>query len=125
MKAIDQAKKIYDYCTFSAENNRMITYRDVLFNLGYGSKVGGRAIKYGLELVWIACASRGLPSVTAIVVNKYTQKPSAGYSVDDWQKEAKMVFEVRNWPKSKEIDWGYIWDNRKILSNKYGTTGYW
>lgn len=125
MKSIEQAKEIYAFCIQAAQNNNMLTYRDVLNHLCYGSKVGGRAIRYGLELAWMACAINDLPSVTAIVVNKATKAPSKGYTVKDWQKEAKRVFEERNWLKPSEIDWDHIWNDREHLSEIYGTTGYW
>lgn len=125
MKAIEQAENIYKVCAQAAKEKRTITYREVLDQLGYGPKMAGHVIRYGLELAWIACAHNGVPSVTAIVVNKGSGAPSEGYSVDDWQKDAKAVFSVKSWPSAGSIDWGQIWNHRVKLSEKYGTRGYW
>ena len=125
MKAIEQAKKIYKTCVPAAKEGKVISYREILDKLGYGPKVSGQAIRYGLELAWIACADKKLPSLTAIIVNQSSGEPSGGYSVDDWREDAEAVFACTNWPSADSIDWDYIWQNRVMLSDKYGTRGYW
>lgn len=125
MTAIEQAVKIYKVCVQAAKEGNIISYRQVLDELGYGPRVSGHAIRYGLELAWIACAHKGLPSLTAIVVNQSTGAPSEGYAVVDWQKDKQAVFAIKNWPVADSIDWPFIWDSRIELSEKYGTRGYW
>lgn len=125
MKAIEQAEKIYTVCVQAARACETITYRKVLDLLGYGTKTGGHVIRYGLELAWMACANKGLPSLTAIVVNQATGAPSGGYAVQDWRQDAAKVFAVEDWPTADSIDWDYIWKNRVDLSEKHGTRGYW
>ena len=125
MNCIQQAEKIYEVCVINAKAGTTVTYREVLNRLGYGPGVSGQAIRYGLELTWIACIDCDLPSLTSIVVNSTTGEPSSGYSVDDWKKDAQKVFKQREWPNADEIDWDFVWENRKELSNKYGTRGYW
>ena len=125
MKAIEQAKKIYEFCAPAAKNGTRITYREVLEKLGYGPNVSGNAIRYGLELAWIACVDAGVPSLTAIIVNRSSGRPSEGYSATDPKKDAMAVFAYKHWPPVDSIDWEYIWQNRAALSKKYGTRGYW
>jgi len=126
MNSIQQAKKIYEICALRAKAGKTITYREVLNHLGYDVSVPGHAIRYGLELAWIACSDENLPILTSIVVNEATGQPSpTGFSVPDWKKHAQKVFNHKVWPAVEEIDWDYIWENRKQLSNKYGTRGYW
>lgn len=125
MTAIEQAEKIYKICAQAAKEGNTISYREVLDELGYSQRVSGHAIRYGLELAWIACAHKGLPSLTAIVVNQSTGAPSEGYAVADWQKDKQAVFTVQSWPIADSIDWTFIWENRVELSEKYGTRGYW
>ncbi|NBS16636.1 MAG: hypothetical protein EBT06_09720 [Gammaproteobacteria bacterium] len=126
MKSLDQAIKIYECCVVAARKKKTLSYRDVLDFLGYASGVQGHAIRYGLELVWIACAHANLPLLTAIIVSKSTGEPNSdGFSVDDWRKDAQLVFEMESWPESGEIDWDYVWRNRAMLSDKHGTRGYW
>jgi hypothetical protein len=125
MRAIEQAEKIYTICAKAAKEGNTITYQQVLSGLGYKGKIGGHAIRYGLELAWIACLDKGLPSLTAIVVNQASGAPSDGYSVENWRQEADAVFVVKKWPPVDSIDWEYIWRNRIILSDRLGTRGYW
>lgn len=125
MKALKQAQLIYQCGVTAARNGVTITYRDVLNELGYSEKVSGQAIRYGLELAWIACADKGLPSITSIIVNKGSGSPSGGYAVDDWEKDKDKVFAQSDWPALNDFDWDYIWVNRAQLSDKYGTRGYW
>lgn len=125
MTSIEQAEKIYSVCAKAAKEGNTISYREVLDKLGYEPKVSGHAIRYGLELAWMACVHQGLPSLTAIVVNKSTGAPSEGYAVADWQKDKQAVFAVQRWPVADSIDWTFIWNNRVELSEKYGTRGYW
>lgn len=125
MKSIEQAPRIYELCVASARNGETLTYGDVINYLGYPPGVGGRAIRYGLELTWIACASLGLPKLTSIVVNQATGRPSEGGHIGVWDEDVQSVFNHLEWPNVDEIDWEYVWDNRKHLSNKYGTPGYW
>ena len=126
MHCTQQAKRIYEVCVLNAKTRRTITYREVLDHLGYEAGVPGHAIRYGLELAWIACAHKKLPILTSIVVNSATGEPSeSGYPVPDWQKDAQKVFNHKEWPRVDEIDWDYIWENRKELSNTYKTRGYW
>ena len=125
MTAIEQAERMYSICVEAAKEGITISYREVLDKLGYGPRAGGHAIRYGLELAWMACAHEGLPSLTALVVNQSTGAPSEGYAVADWQKDKQDVFAVRRWPVADSIDWPFIWKNRVELSEKYGTRGYW
>ena len=126
MKAINQAQEIYGLCVEAAQAKSFLTYRRVLHRLGYNSNVGGHAIRYGLELVWIACAKEGLPVLTSIIVNQATGEPTkSGYDVPDWRKNAEKVFAHKEWPNVDAIDWDYVWENRKVLSDTYGTRGYW
>lgn len=127
MNCREQAKKIYSICIAKANTNKnTLTYGEVLKALGYKKGVSGQAIRYGLELVLIACADSGLPRLTSIVVNQLTAIPSAGeYPGGSWKKEAERVFSHKEWPEVDEIDWKYIWKNRKMLSDKHGTPGYW
>ncbi len=125
MKSIEQAKKIYDLCVTTAKSSKTLTYKDVLNSLGYKSSVTGNAIRYGLALTWIACADTKLPKLTSIVVQKATGKPSKGYPIESWEKDAQMVFDHQRWPSFDEIDWDYIWDNRINLSKKYNIPNYW
>ncbi len=126
MDCTQQAIKIYEVCVKNAKLGRKLTYRDVLDYLGYGKRVQGHSIRYGLELAWIACAYSKLPILTSIVVNQGTGAPSAsGYSVADWEKDAQRVFKQKEWPQVDNIDWDYVYYNRAELSDKYGTRGYW
>ncbi len=126
MHSIQQAKKIYEVCMLNAKAGKKVTYREVLNSLGYSSGVRGYAIKYGLELVWIACAISSLPILTSIVINKDSREPTAkGFQIPDWKEEAQKAFSNKHWPNVDEIDWEYIWQNRKQLSNRYATRGYW
>lgn len=126
MNSIQQAKKIYEICVLKAKTGKTVTYQEVLDYLGYNIGTPGHAIRYGLELAWIACAYSDLPILTSIVVNNASGAPSSsGYSVPDWEKDAQKVFNHREWPSVDVIKWDYIWDNRKDLSNTYGTRGYW
>jgi len=75
----EQARRIYGLCVVRANTTkRTLTYGEVLYSLGYKKGVSGQAIRYGLELVLIACADSGLPKLTSIVVNKLSGSPSAG-----------------------------------------------
>lgn len=123
----EQARKIYGLCIAKANATKnTLTYGEVIEALGYKKGVSGQAIRYGLELVLIACANSGLPILTSIIVNQLTGSPSAGeYPDKSWEKEAQRVFSHKEWPNVDEIDWKYIWDNRKRLSDKHGTPGYW
>lgn len=125
MDCVQQAKMIYEVCAGKAKAGKTVTYRDVLDYLGYKPGVPGHAIRYGLELAWIACAHAKLPILTSIVVNYWTGEPSEGYSVPDWEKDAQKVFNHTEWPSVDKIDWDYVWENRKELSRTYGTRGYW
>jgi len=126
MNSIEQAKRIYVVCAHNAKAGKTVTYREVLEYLGYVKGVPGHAIRYGLELTWIACSHHELPILTSIVVNNGTGEPSqAGFSVPDWRECAQKVFELKAWPLVDEIDWDYIWKNRRDLSNNYDTRGYW
>jgi hypothetical protein len=126
MKSSDQARMIYEFCVIAARNKRILYYRDVIEHLGYASGVQGHAIRYGLELVWIACAHHHLPILTSIIVTQSTGAPNAqGFFVEDWEKESESVFNHPAWPDVSEIDWNEVWKNRIELSNRYGTRGYW
>ena len=68
----------------------------------------------------------GLLLLTTIVVNQTSGRPSdVGYLKGTWEKEVQNVLDHKKWPDIAEIDWEYVWVNRKRLSNKYGTRGYW
>jgi len=127
MNCKEQAEKIYKTCVNRATGPKTtLTYGELLQELGYSKGVTGQAIRYGLELVLVACADRGLPRLPSIVVNKSSGCPSAGeYPDKSWEKEALKVFEYNNWPNVDEIDWEYAWENRKWLSDECGTSGYW
>ena len=126
MKSTEQAVRIYERCVEAAKKKGTLSYRDVLDHLGYGSRVQGHAIRYGLEIVWIACADAGLPLLTSIVISKSTGEPNLdGFSVKNWKEEAERVFNHESWPRPNEIPWEYVWNNRVTLSDKYGTSGYW
>lgn len=126
MDCIEQAGKIYETCVPCAKAGNTITYRGVLDALGYRHDVGGISIRYGLELAWIACLESKLPPITAIIVNKSTGMPTEeGYPLDKWEDEVKAVFAYRAWPAVDDIDWNYMWHNRRTLSDKHGTRGYW
>lgn len=126
MDCTQQAIKIYEVCVKNAKLGKKLTYRDVLDYLGYGKRVQGHSIRYGLELAWIACANSKLPILTSIIVNQGTGKPSAsGYSVADWEIDAQKVFKQKEWPRVDDINWDYVYKNRAELSNIHGTRGYW
>lgn len=127
MDCKEQARMIYELCVASSKTTKnTLTYGELLNNLGYKKGVSGQAIRYGLELVLIACADLGLPILTSIVVNQSTGSPSPGEPPGkSWEKETKRVFSYKGWPDVDEIDWKYVWDNRKELSDKHGTSGYW
>jgi hypothetical protein len=130
----EQAKKIYELCVTRANTTQNIfTYGEILNALGYKKGVSGQAIRYGLELVLIACVDSGLPILTSIVVNQSTGSPSPptptgeypDNSHNSWEKEAQKVFSHVEWPDVDEIDWEYVWENRHNLSDKHGIRGYW
>uniref|UniRef100_UPI00405635D1 hypothetical protein n=1 Tax=Candidatus Electrothrix sp. TaxID=2170559 RepID=UPI00405635D1 len=126
MDSIQQAKKIYEVCVLAAKEGKTITYREVMKYLGYNEGVPGHAIRYGLEIAWIGCSHYKLPIITSIVVNDATGEPSStGFSVSDWKEFAQKVLDRTDWPPVDEIDWNYIWENRRVLSDTYGTRGYW
>lgn len=126
MDCTQQAVKIYEACVKNAKLGKTLTYRDLLDYLGYGQRVQGHSIRYGLELAWIACAYLKLPILTSIVVNQGTGEPSAnGYPVADWKKDAQKVFNQKWWPDVGDIDWDYVYKHRVELSNNHGTRGYW
>jgi len=93
----EQAKRIYGLCvTRSNTTKNTFTYGEILDALGYKKGVSGQAIRYGLELVLIACGDSGLPILTSIVVNKLSGSPSAGkYPDESWEKEAQKVFSYK------------------------------
>lgn len=126
MTALEQAQKIYVICVESTKDGSLITYKEVLDKLGYGPRVSGHAIRYGLELVWIACAHTKQPILTSIIVNKRTGAPNPdGYSVESWKNDAVKVMKCNKWLHVDQIDWDYIWANRAELSDKHATRGYW
>lgn len=126
MDCRQQARKIYEICVLSAKRGKTLSYRDVLDHLGYERRVQGHSIRYGLELVWIACAHSKLPILTSIVITQATGEPnSTGYSVADWQRDAEQVFGQDEWPDVDVLNWDYVWTHRVELSNAYGTRGYW
>ena len=123
--SIEQAKRIYELCVASARTEKTLTYGEVLDSLGYKPGVSGHAIRYVLELTLIACANLGLPQLTSIVVNQATGRPSEGGYIGLWEEEAQSVFNHQEWSYVDEVDWEYVWDNRKQLSDKHGTENYW
>ena len=126
MNSKEQAKRIYVLCIAKAKLKKTLTYGEVLLSLGYKMGLPGYTIRYGLELVLIACGYLGLPMLTVIVVDQASGKPSAGgYAGSSWDKDAERAFNHKKWPDVSEIDWVYIWINRKELSKKYGTPDYW
>ncbi len=126
MNCIEQAKKIYEICVANAKAGKTLTYREVLDSLGYKARVRGHAIKFGLELTWIACADSNLPNLTSIVVNKTTGKPTeGGYPLTTWENDTQKVFDHQEWPPVDGINWDYVWENRIKLSNTHATSGFW
>lgn len=126
MESIEQAKKIYEMGVVSAKAGKTLTYREVLNSLGYDAGVNGHAIRYGLELTWIACAHYNLPILTSIIVNKTTGKPSeGGYPLANWGNDTRKVFAYKSWLSVNSINWDYVWANRVILSDTHGTGDYW
>jgi hypothetical protein len=125
MKSIEQAKRIYELCVASAKASNTLTYGDVLDSLGYETGATGNAIRYGLASTWVACTDTQLPKLTAIVVKKATGKPSKGYPLDSWEKDKQSVFDHQEWPSVGEIDWNFIWANRKMISEKHDLPVYW
>ena len=126
MNCIEQAKKIYEICVSSANAGRTLTYREVLDYLGYKARVRGHAIKFGLELAWIACAESNLPKLTSIVINKATGKPTeGGFPLATWKEDKQKVFKHHKWPPVDEINWEFMWDNRIELSKTHATSGFW
>jgi hypothetical protein len=122
MRSIEQAKKIYEICVTNAKAGTTLTYGEALTYLGYPRGVSGNAIRYGIELAWIAYSN--LPILTSIVVKEATGKPSTGYPLDNWKNDTKRVFNQQEWPLIDDIDWDYVWKNRKELSNAHATRGY-
>ena len=109
MNCVEQAKRIYSICVESA-STAVLTYQDALARIGYGPGVSGQAIRYGLELAWIACASLDLPILTTIIVNKQSGQPTAsGYPLGNWSEEVQAVFDFQGWPEVDSIDWNYVW----------------
>jgi hypothetical protein len=126
MDCIQQAQKIYEVCVINAKLRETLSYREVLDYLGYGNRVQGHSIRYGLELAWIACAYSRLPILTSIVVTKATREPNPnGFSVSNWEEDAKKVFHHKEWPNVDDIERDYVWKNRVNLSNIHKTRGYW
>jgi hypothetical protein len=126
MDCKERAKKIYEICVTNAKAGKILTYREVLNFLGYRPIVPGHAIKFALELTWIACAYSNLPILTSIIVNKATRKPSGGYSrPEEWQNDVQKVFNHQEWPTVDDINWDYVWENRRELSTTHRTRGYW
>jgi hypothetical protein len=122
----DQARRIYVLCIAKAKAKKTLTYGEVLLSLGYKGGVPGHAIRYGLELILIACGNLDLPKLSAIVVDKATGEPAVGgYAGSSWDKDAERIFNHKKWPDVSELDWEYVWIHRKELSKKYGTPGYW
>lgn len=122
--------KVIGICVTRANTiQNAFTYGEILSALGYKEGVPGHAIRYGLELVLIACVDSGLPILTSIVVNQTTGSPTpptpTGNSHNSWEKEAHRVFSHVGWPDVDEIDWDYVWENRHSLSDKHGIRGYW
>ncbi len=127
MNAREQAQKIYEFCVAKVKASKeTLTYGQVLNALGYREGVSGQAIRYGLELVLIACGVYAMPGLTAIVVDQSTGDPTPdeipGMS---WKQEAEAAFRYADWLDIDEIDWDFVWENRKVLSEKHGTPGYW
>jgi hypothetical protein len=125
MNCKQQARKIYELCAVAVAP---LTYGGVLEHLGYKPSASGNVIRYGLELVRIACASKCLPVLTAIVVNKSTRRPSdtaLPHNLADWEAQVRKVLAHRDWPSVDEIDWNDVWENRRKLSADTGMPGYW
>lgn len=125
MTCREQAVTIYELCVASAKTNNTLSYGDVISALGYGKGVRGHAIRYGLELVLIACAHLGLPILSSLVVNESSGSPSPEPPGKSWEEEILNSFRQEKWPHVDEIDWEYVWNNRNELSDRYGTSGYW
>jgi hypothetical protein len=134
MNCREQARRIYELCVTRAKTSKdTFTYGEILNALGYEKGVSGNAIRYGLELVLIACLDSGLPILTSIVVNQSTGSPSPPTptgenpvtSNDSWEKQIQKVFSHGEYPHVDKIDWDYVWENRHTLSDKHGLHSYW
>jgi hypothetical protein len=127
MTSIEQAQNIYELCVAAAQTGKAFTYGEVTHSLCYKDGVSGQAIRYGLELVLVACGMKGLPRLTSIVVNVSTGMPTPGTigPKTDPVAEIERVFKQQEWPPVDEIDWEDVWRKRKKLSERYGTPGYW
>jgi len=127
VEAKEQARRAYTFCLTSLDAAReTVTYQQVTTGLGYPKGVSGNAIRYGLELLWIACATYGMPNLACIVVDKSTGKPAEGaYPESELDDEMDKVLAYDNWLDVNEMDWDFVWSNRKVLSDRHGTPGYW
>ena len=125
MTCREQASAIYKLCVASAKKKQTLRYGEVLDALGYPKNVPGHVIRYGLELLLIACAHLGLPILASLVVNASTGSPSPPPPGKSWDDEINKSFAHDNWPPVDEIDWDHFWRHRRELSAKYGTPGYW
>ena len=105
MHGREQARHIYDVCVHSAKMEKTLTYGEILLSLGYKNCVLGHAIRYGLELVLVACGNLELPRPTTIVVDQATGKPAlCGYAGSSWDKDAELVFRGA---RNNAPIWGY------------------
>ena len=86
------------------------------------------SIAYFVNLIIKEGYDRGLLIFTIMTIFIFTIFLSITMSdLKEYRKEdiSKSVFNIKKWPNVDEIDWEYVWDNRKELSEKYGTPGYW
>ncbi len=125
MHSKEQANKIYGICVAKAKAGKTLTYREMLDSIGYGPRVRGNAIRYGLELISVACAYSKLPNLTSIIVEDATGQPSTGYHPENLKNDQQMVFNHQEWHAVDNIDWDHVWENRIKLSDKHGTRNYW
>jgi len=125
MDCIEQAKRLYVISVESAKRHSLLTYEESLTILGYGAGVHEDALTDGLKLLLIACLTSGLPPLTSILVSKDERSSSVTIDpIDQWSSDIQGIFNYTTWPEVEEIDWNYVWDNRKQLSDIHGTRGY-
>ena len=96
------ALRIWHILILDAQNRLTPTYIEIARKVGYR---GARPIIPSLYRILYYCLQEGLPILTAIVVSKKTGLPSEGVS------EAGVVITRENFPRIKEIIFGYDWSS--------------
>ena len=119
MDCLEQAKRLYVICVENASIGSLVTYRDALSSLGYGSKVSEGALSDGLKLLWLTCIHSGIPSPAPIIVSNISDEAVNERRASEIQK----VFDYVAWPEVEEIDWDYVWENRAELYEQHSFGG--